>query len=59
VRNLWKDNFKPDNVQSIDLDLIQDPAERFLAEMTISTTIADEFDDFIKVSNISNNRLSL
>ena len=59
VRNLWKDNFKPDNIQSIDLDLIQDPAERFLAEMTISTTIADEFNDFIKVSNISNNRLSL
>src|SRR5579871_4858574 len=52
VRNLWKDNFKSDSVRSIDLDLIQDLAERFLAEMTILTTTADEFDDFIKVSNI-------
>ena len=59
VRNLQKDNFKPDNIQLIDLNLIQDPAKRFLTEMTISTIIADEFNDFIKVSNISNNHLSL
>ena len=49
VRNLWKDYFKPESVQSVDLDLIKDPAERFLTEMTISTPTVDEFDDFIKV----------
>src|SRR6266480_5417761 len=49
VRNLWRDYFKPENVQSIDLDSIKDPAARFLAEMTISTVAIDEFDDFIKV----------
>ena len=49
VRNLWRDYFKPESVQSVDLDSIQDPAAHFLAEMTISTATVDEFDDFIKV----------
>ena len=49
VRNLWKDYFKLESVQSVDLDSIKDPAERFLTEMTISMVTVDEFDDFIKV----------
>jgi len=49
ARNLWKDYFKPESVQSVDLDSIEDPAIRFLAEMTISTATVDEFDGFIKV----------
>ena len=49
VRNLWRDYFKLESVQSVDLDSIRDPAARFLVEMTISTATVDEFDDFIKV----------
>ena len=49
ARNLWRSYFKQESVQSVDLDSIQDPAVRFLAEMTISTVNVDEFNDFIKV----------
>jgi hypothetical protein len=49
VRNLWRDYFKPESAQLIDLNSIKDPAARFLAEMTISTAASDEFDEFTKV----------
>ena len=49
VQNLWRDYFKPENVQSIDLNSIKDPAARFLTKITISTVAINEFNDFIKV----------
>ena len=50
VRELCLMHFKlQDPILTVDLDAIEDPVQRFLAEMTRSTAITEEFNDFIKV----------
>jgi hypothetical protein len=51
VRELWIKHFKPENplTYTQDFEQIRDPAKRWRAEMTRSSVIVKEFDDFIKV----------
>jgi hypothetical protein len=51
ARELWTEHFKPETPLSYthDLEKIRDPAIRWRAEMTRSSVIIEEFDDFINV----------
>jgi hypothetical protein len=54
TRKLWTEYFKlaSPSTHAQDLDAIRDPIQRWRAEMTRSSAIIEEFDDFIKGTTI-------